>query len=78
MMCVVPLLLVQTACATSCTSQRDRERDHPRYRLCHLCLLHLQTQQTIVSGRETRVHDRGVWRAATGCPGCCCGSLLVV
>ena len=49
---------------------RERERDHSRRRLCHLCLLHFQTQQTIVSSKETRVHhDHGVRRAAVGCRG---------
>ena len=58
-----------TAGATSSTSHRETERYCWRGRLCQLRLLHLQTQQTILSSRETRVHDRGVRRAAVGCLG---------
>ena len=65
-------------CASSCTAglplllltaERKKDIGDDSCRLCHLCLLHHQTQQTILSSRETRVHVRGVRRAAVGCLG---------
>ena len=56
-------------CASSCTAGLPLLLLRWRCRLCHSRLLHHQTQQRIVGSRETRVHDRGVRRAAVGCLG---------
>ena len=68
MMCVVLLLLVLLGLPLLLLTEREKDiTDVVVNATCVSCIF--KTQQTIVSSRETRVHDRGVRRAAVGCFG---------